>query len=206
MTQAQPILLYGTRLSGHSHRAELMLNLLALPYAFHPVDLARGDQRTPEFLAMSPFGTVPVLDDNGVILADSVAILVYLASRYDADRRWLPVDPVAAATVQFWLSVAQGPIYNGPCAARLIRRFAAPLDQGRAIAVADTLLDMLDRHLARHPFLVGTAPTIADIAAYSYLAVAPEGGIDLAPHRDIASWFGRIEALPGFLPMPGRGA
>src|SRR3978361_1666409 len=121
----QEITLYGARRSGHSHRAELMLNLLNLPYEFRQVDLSGGAQKQPTFLRLNPFGTVPVIKDGDVVVADSVAILVYLALKYDPSRTWLPTDPLKAAQVQRWLSVAQGDVFNGPCKARLVQLFGA---------------------------------------------------------------------------------
>ena len=138
------IILHGAKLSGHSHRAELMLNLLGLDYEFRAVDLAAGAQRQPEFLRRNPFGAVPVIEDSDIVVADSVAILVYLALKYDADRVWLPTDPWAAAQVQRWLSVAQGDVFNGPCKARLSKVFGAPFDHGEAVSVAERLLKLLD--------------------------------------------------------------
>jgi glutathione S-transferase len=124
---ARPLRLYDVTLSGHSHRARLFMSLLDLPYELVAVDLAGGANKTPEFLALNPFGQVPMLDDDGTIVADSNAILIYLATRYD-DGQWLPRDAVGAADVQRWLSVAAGPVKNGPCDARLITLFGAPLE------------------------------------------------------------------------------
>ncbi len=97
MRPAAPILFHGFKLSGHSHRAELLLRLLDLPYTFREVDLIGGEQRTEGFLRLNPFESVPVIEDGDVVVADSVAILVYLAMKYDPARVWLPVDPTAAA-------------------------------------------------------------------------------------------------------------
>ncbi|WP_374547000.1 glutathione S-transferase family protein [Rhodoblastus sp.] len=206
MSQHKPILLHGFDKSGHSHRAELMLRLLGLPFDFHQVDLIGGEQRGEAFLKLNPFGTVPVIEDNGVVIADSCAILVYLATKYDPDARWLPRDAEGAAQVQRWLSVAQGPVFNGPCCARLVTVFGMDFDHARAKAVAERLLTVLDGVLAGRTFLVGERPTIADVALYSYIAHAPEGGVDLAPHAPVVAWLRRIEALPGFAPMPATKA
>jgi len=202
MPSHHTITLHGSGLSGHSHRAELMLNLLGLPYEFRPVDLRRGMQKKPEFLALNPFGTVPVIEDGGTVIADSAAILVYLASRYDPDRRWLPTDPVGAARIQRWLSVAQGPVYNGPAGARIAKLFGGDFDHPRAVKIANALFAVLEQELAGHDFLVGDTATLADVALYSYVARAPEGEIPLDPYPAIRAWLGRIEALPRFLPMP----
>ncbi|MBS0453235.1 MAG: glutathione S-transferase [Proteobacteria bacterium] len=194
--------LYRHTLSGHAHRAQLALGLLGLPHELIEVDLRKGEQKTPEFLKISPFGQVPVLMDNGVTVFDSNAILVYLATRYDAqERRWLPRDPVAQASVQAWLSVAAGQIAFGPAAARLINVFGVQRDPQEPIARAHALLKVMGRHLAERSFLVGDAPTIADIAGYSYTWAAPEGSVDLAPYPAVREWLSRIESLPGFVPF-----
>jgi len=202
MQPSDPITLYGFKLSGHSHRAELMLRLLDLPYRFQEVDIFNGAQRSDAFGALNGFRTVPVIDDDGAVVADSVAILVYLASRYDAARTWLPADPVEQAQVQRWLSVAQNQIAHGPAMARVIQRFKRPYDLAQAHAIAGRLFPVLDAELARRDFIVGAQPTIADVALYSYTSVAPEGGIDLAPYPAIKAWLTRIEALPRFEGMP----
>lgn len=146
------------------------------------------------------------IEDGATVVADSVAILVYLAMKYDPARSWLPTDPAQAAEVQRWLSVAQGPVFNGPCSARLVTVFAYPLDLERAKTIAHDLFTVLDPHLAGRHFLVGQAPTIADVALYSYIAHAPEGGVSLAPFANILAWLGRIAALPNFEAMPSTKA
>jgi glutathione S-transferase len=200
-TPSQPIRLYGHPLSGHSHRVELLLALLRLPHERIDVDLAKGAHKAPAFLARNPFGQVPVIEDGEIVVADSNAILAYLAGRYDASGQWLPRDPLAAARVQQWLSVAAGPLAFGPAAARLVTVFGAKLDHDRAKAIAAQLYAVLDPHLAPRRFLVGDAPTIADVALYSYTAHAPEGGVSLEAYPHVRAWLARIEALPGFVPM-----
>ncbi|MBK4997036.1 glutathione S-transferase [Pseudomonas sp. S37] len=196
-----PIKLYNFPKSGHAHRIELMLSLLKLPTELVFVDLAKGAHKQPEFLALNPFGQVPVIDDNGTVIADSNAILVYLAKKYD-NGTWLPEEPAAAARVQRWLSVAAGPLAFGPAAARLVTVFGASFNTDEVIGRAHTLLKVIDAELARSPFLAGDTPTIADIANYSYIAHAPEGNVSLEPYANVRSWLARIEALPGFVAMP----
>jgi glutathione S-transferase len=197
-----PIILYGFKKSGHSHRAEMMLRLLDLHSEFREVDLARGEQKTETFQKLNPFGQVPVIDDGGVIVADSSAILVYLARKYDAAGRWLPEDAEAAARIQRWLSVAQGPLISGPARARLFNVFDAPVDHAQAKDLAEKLCSTLERALDGVSFLVGPHATIADVALYTYAAHAPEGGVTLEPYPNIRAWLGRIESLPRFAPMP----
>ncbi|CAB3964790.1 MULTISPECIES: glutathione S-transferase family protein [Burkholderia] len=196
-----PIRVYSFLLSGHAHRVRLFLSLLGVQSETVDVDLAAGAQREPAFLALNPLGQVPVIDDAGTVIADSNAILVYLAKRY-GDAHWLPDDPERAAIVQRWLSYAAGPIASGPAAARLVTVFGAKLDQEAAKLTAEKVLDVIDRELAGKPFAAGAQPTIADIAAYSYIAHAPEGGVSLEPYPHVRAWLARIEALPGFVAMP----
>ncbi|MCL6704739.1 glutathione S-transferase [Pseudomonas sp. T1.Ur] len=196
-----PIKLYHFPLSGHAHRVQLMLSLLELPVEIIFVDLAKGAHKQPEFLAINAFGQVPVLDDNGVVLADSNAILVYLASQY-GHGRWLPTDPVGAARVQRWLSVAAGPLHAGPATARLITVFGASHNAEDVIARSHNLLKVIDQELSNSTYLAGDAPTIADIAGYTYIAHAPEGNVSLQDYANVRAWLARIEALPGFVGMP----
>ncbi|MBW6393265.1 glutathione S-transferase family protein [Billgrantia antri] len=199
--QAAPIKLYRHPKSGHSHRVELMMALLDLPYETVDIDLVNGAHKAPEFLAISPFGQVPVIDDNGVMLSDSNAILVYLVKSYPTGHDWLPESPAGAAEVQRWLSVAAGEIARGPCAARLVTVFGAALDHEGAQAAAHRLLAQMEPILERRDFLAGPAITIADVAGYSYIAHAPEGGVSLEAYPSIRAWLARIEAQQGFVGM-----
>ena len=197
---SKPIKLYRHPLSGHSHRVELFMSLLGLPYELIDVDLVNGEHKQPEFLGKNIFGEVPVIDDDGTIVSDSNAILVYLANKYDSTGNWLPKDPVAAAEVQRFLSVAQGPVASGPALARLVNVFGASLDHELAKQRSDALLEILDRHLAGQDYLAG-ALSIADIACFTYIAHAPEGDVSLEPYPNVRAWLERIESLPKFTPM-----
>lgn len=197
---ATPIRLHRHSLSGHCHRVELFLSLLGLPVELIDVDLAAGAHKTAPFLAMNPFGQVPVIQDGEVTLADSNAILVYLAGKYAADE-WLPREPVHAAAVQRWLSVAAGPVAFGPADARRATVFKAPVDTEELIDRARALFAVMEKELQHSRFLAGDTPTIADIANYAYIAHAPEGNISLADYPQLRAWLARVEALPRFVPM-----
>jgi len=198
---SQPIRLHRFALSGHSHRVELFLSLLGLPVELVDVDLPGGAHKQPAFLAMNAFGQVPVIEDGDVTLPDSNAILVYLASRYAGSAPWWPRDPVRMAEVQRWLSVAAGPLAFGPAAARVIKVFGGRFNEAEVTARAHALLAVMEGVLGQSRFLAGDAPTIADIANYSYIAHAPEGGVTLEGYPAVRSWLARIEALPGFVGM-----
>jgi glutathione S-transferase len=197
-----PIKLYGSPLSGHVHRVRLFLSLLELPVELITVDLRAKENRQPAFLARNPFGEVPVIEDGELVLADSTAILVYLALKYDGDAKWLPRDPVGAAHVQRWLSMASGKVAYGPCVARLVKLFDAPLDYQAAQTIAVKLFDVLEHEFKDRQFALGSNVTIADIAAFSYIEHAPEGGISLEAYPNIRAWLDRVKGLPGFVAMP----
>lgn len=195
-----PIRLYRFALSGHAHRAQLMLSLLGLAHELIDVDLLAGEQKTPAFLARNPFGQVPVIEDGEVTLGDSNAILVYLALTYDPSRRWLPESPLQQAQVQRWLGLAAGPLAFGAAVVRAAAVFKRPLDPQRLV-LARTWFDRVEEHLNGREWLVGDAPTIADVAMYSYTAHVPEGGLPLEPWPRVQAWLQRVEALPGFVGM-----
>lgn len=195
-----PIRLYRYALSGHAHRVQLMLSLLQLPFEVIDVDLGAGEHKSPEFLERNPLGQVPVIEEGDFTLADSNAILVHLALNHDPQRRWLPSDTRVQALVQRWLGIAAGPLASGPAAARVAHLFKRPLNPQCAV-LARQLFGVMEQHLAGRDWLVGEAPTIADVAMYSYTAHAPEGGIPLEPWPRLRAWLARIETLPGFVGM-----
>lgn len=190
--------LYHHPLSGHSHRARLFLSLLGVPHELVEVDLARREHKAPAYLRINPFGQVPALDDEGTIVTDSNAIMVYLARKLGRTE-WLPTSPLAEARIQKWLSVAAGQIAYGPAAARLITVFGSDFRPGEVIQRAHGVLALIEAQLASQAFIAAEQPTIADVALYSYIARAPEGHVDLSAYPQVRGWLARIEALPGFV-------
>lgn len=186
--------------SGHAHRARLFLSLLGVAFELVEVDLAARQHKSADFLRMNAFGQVPVLEDDGVAIADSNAILVYLARKF-ARRDWYPTDALGAARVQRWLSVAAGQLAQGPASARLATLFGAKIDAPAAIDRAHALLAVIEAELVRSGWLAADRPTIADVALYSYVARAPEGNVALDRYPHVRAWLQRIEALPGFVPF-----
>lgn len=194
------IVLYGARLSGHAHRVEALLRLLNLPYRMVPIDAVA--RKSPEFLAINALGQIPVIVDGDLTLSDSNAILVYLAKRYDPARRWLPEDPIGAAQVQRWLSIAAGEIKYGLSTARAIVRWQRDEDLAGAQKLGNRILGFMDSHLTGRAFLAAAHPTIADLSCYAYTARAPEGGISLEPYPAVRGWLARVEGMEGWLEMP----
>jgi glutathione S-transferase len=177
------IVLHGTELSGHAHRVVLLLRMLGLPYRF--VAAPPEVRRTPEFLKLNPLGQIPVLEDGPLVLADSNAIMVYLVRRYAPGSPLLPEEPVAAAQVQRWLSIAAGEVMHGCAIARAIKQFNAPMDHKQAVRIAERLLKFMEQHLAGRTYLAAEHPTLADLACYSYVAHVPEGGVSLEPYPSV---------------------
>lgn len=193
--------LYHFALSGHAHRAALFLSLAGVPHELVEVDLATGAHKQPDFLAMNAFGEVPVLDDDGIIIADSLAILVYVARKIGPSH-WLPVGPAQEAEVQRWLSVAAGKVAYGACAARLITVFGARFSPDEVIGRAHATLSVIEQVLATRRWIAGThEPSIADVALYSYIERAPEGNVALTGYPRVLAWLRQVEELPGFIPF-----
>lgn len=190
--------LYFHPISGHAHRARLFLSLIGADVEVVDVDLAKGQHKSPEYLALNRFGQVPLLDDDGVIVPDSNAIMIYAAKKFGRTD-WLPEDPAAAAAVQRWLSVAAGQIAFGPAAARLVTIFNAGFNPEEVIGRAHAILKVIEAELVGRQWIAADHPTIADVALYSYIARAPEGNVDLSAYANVKAWLGRIEALPGFV-------
>jgi glutathione S-transferase len=140
--------------------------------------------------------------------SDSNAVIIYLSEKYGDAPRWTGRNPEEKAQIQRWLSVAAGEIAAGPCSARLVTVFGADFDHAACIAKSHALFGVMEQHLSDRRFLVADRPTLADIAGYSYIAHAPEGGVGLDAYPNIRSWLANIEALPRFVgmapsPIPG---
>jgi len=132
-------------------------------------------------------------------LADSNAILIYLAKKYAPE--FISNDPLKEAQIQQFLTLASGELIFGPAAARLINVFNAPLNEDYCHMVAKKYLSKLEMHLNNRSFLVGNSLTIADIAIYTYTAHAPEGGINLTTYPNICRLLTHIENLTHFKAM-----
>lgn len=195
------IKLYGHELSGNSYKVKLMLSLLNLDYQWIKVDLMAGAHKQPEFLALNPFGQVPVLIDGKTVIADAQAILVYLARQYGQEQ-WLPLEAEPMSRVIRWLSTTAGEVRQGPESARLYHLFkATSINLERATQKSEFILAQLNNHLAERQWLELEHPTIADVAVFPYIALAPDGKIDLVPYPHVLAWIERVKLLPGFVGM-----
>ncbi len=199
------ITLYHHPKSGHCYKVALFMHLLDIPFKAVIPDMAAGEHKGDAFLALNLFGQVPVIIDNNTAISDSNAILIYLATTYASDQsQWLGNTPFERANIQRWFSVAAGELARGPALARLENVFGATIDANSALATSTALLNTMENHLAKQqsPFLVCNRLTAADIAMYSYVAHAPEGGISLDKYPTVKQWIATIESTQGFVPMP----
>jgi glutathione S-transferase len=196
------IKLYDFILSGNSYKIRLMLSILGLEYESISVNLKAGEQKTPEFLTVNPFGQVPVLVDGDFVLRDSQAILVYLAQKYGG-ASWLPADAESLGLVMQWLSTSTLDIQRGLAAARVYHLMGRKLDIEVATAHAYGVLGVINQHLAKRQWLECDRPTLADIACFPYIGLAADGKISLADYPHVSAWIARIKQIPGYIGMPG---
>lgn len=194
--------LYDFELSGNAYRVRLMLSLLGLKAELQSVNLPQGEQRQDWFLRLNPRGQVPVLDDDGTVIWDSLAILVYLARKYGGER-WLPSDARSLAEVMQWLAVMENEILYGLGRARVIVKFKLPGNLEEVQALGKRGLSVLEAQLSKHDWLALERFTIADVGCFPYVALAAEGQIVLDPYPAVQKWIERIKKQPGFVPMPG---
>jgi glutathione S-transferase len=145
---------------------------------------------------------VPVLTDGEATIRDSQAILVYLAKKYGSPQ-WLPEEPGALAEVMAWLSTAANEVSLGPNRLRLHHKFRRAINLEESTKTTESLLQLLEARLENHKYLTAGHATIADITVYPYIALSPEGSIDFDLYPAVTAWLRRIQALPGYVHMPG---
>jgi len=194
--------LYHTELSGNCHKVRLMLSLLEIEHERVLIDLVNGEHKSTDFLKLNPLGQVPVLIDGDTLIRDSQAILVYLTRKYKRED-WLPLEAESMAKVMQWLSFAANEINTSLFIARLHFRFGMDFDWETAQQKGKQVLQIINNHLQNRNWLECNSATIADIACYPYVGLAPEGKVALEPYPNILAWIDRIKQLPNYEAMPG---
>lgn len=194
--------LYHAELSGNSHKVRLMLSLLGMAHDRVLVNVAAREHKSAGFLQLNPLGQVPVLVDGDTVIRDSQAILVYLA-RKDGREDWLPLEAEPMAKVMQWLSFAANEIHSSLFIARLHFRFGMDFDWETAQNKGKQVLQVMDDHLQGRDWLACDRPTIADVACYPYVGLAPEGKVSLEVYPNVVGWIERIQQLSGYEGMPG---
>jgi glutathione S-transferase len=206
------ITVYGFSPSGNCHKVRLLLEQsgrrLDQDYRWIETDSARGATRTPEYLAKNPNGKVPLVElDDDRVLVESNAILCWLAE----GTKFLPSDPWQKAQALSWMFFEQYSHEPYIAVARFIcgwtsldapRRADLPKLRERGHAA----LAVMEQHLSSNAWFTGDDYGIADIALHAYTCVAPHGGIVLDAYPALRGWLARVEATPGFVPMPAPDA
>lgn len=190
--------LFVNPMSGPSYKAALLLALVGIRPETIVVDLRAGEQRTPEFLARTPFAQVPVLEHAGRNLAQSASILEYVAATLG---RFGGTTEADRAEIRAWMYWDFDRLASSVYRLRTARLGIRPLDEATIAhyaGIADMALAQLEARLEGRDVLVGAAPTIADVDVYGTVRYCAEAGVDLAPRPAIRAWMARIEALPGF--------
>ena len=194
--------LYNFELSGNCYKVRLFLSMLDLEYEIIPIDILKKEQKSASYLKINPMGELPALEDRGLILRDSQAILVYLAREYSGEE-WLPGNSDSMGRVMQWLSTASNEIARGLADSRYYTKLKIDLDIETAHKKSKAILDFIDHHLADKNWLELDRVTIADIACFPYIALSHEGDVSLKPYANVRRWIDRIKKLPGFISMPG---
>ena len=201
------MILYDYVLSPDCYKVRLLAALTGTAITLRPVDFHPGaEHRKPEFLMLNPAGTIPVMQDGGLILTDSSAILTYVAAL--AGPAWLgDDDAVMRARVAQWLAFAQRLSASiGKARTHDMLQKPADIDACRAAGIQclrEIEEALVEQALRGARFLAGNRPTLADIACFPHSMLAPDGGISVDPYPSIRLWTRRIRALPGFIEMPG---
>ncbi|EGD60500.1 glutathione S-transferase domain-containing protein [Novosphingobium nitrogenifigens DSM 19370] len=198
------MILYDAHHVAPAYAVRLLAGFLGLPLELQGMDVYPGhDDRSDEFLALNPLGTLPVLVDGDTVFTDWQEILAHLALAHGPD--WYPAtDPALVG----WLGIARD-LAASAGAARLMQTFCVPGDLAEAKAQAERLLDEVERRMwfaerAGHGWLLaGTHPTIADIAAFVSIAPCEDGGLSLRDRPALRRWCDRVRFHPGFVPMSG---
>jgi glutathione S-transferase len=185
--------LYDYAASGNCFKVRLLLGLLGREYERVPVDIFAGDTLTDAFGALNPLRETPVLElEDGRRLTQSNAILWFLAE----GTAFLPSDAWERGLVASWLSFEQERVMGGIGGPRFRALTGRPFDAGR-LDTGRGALAHLDEHLHGREWVVGGAPSIADLGLFPYVSVAGDAGLEHPP--EVAAWLDRVRALPGFV-------
>lgn len=207
--------LYSFSESGNSYKVRLLASILHIPLKVVELDFIGDEQHSSSFLSINPRGEVPtlVLDDaNKTALTDSAAILTYLAGSSPSSGYW-STDILEQAQIVDWLAFSASWVQYGVFTARAIVSFQGPYNGlGTRTGVGaleeaqkrgHTSLKILDGRLEKRDWLTLDRPTIADIAVFVYVALAPMGDVSLEEYRNVRAWIERVKNLEGFIPILG---
>lgn len=195
--------IFGDLGSGNCLKVKYTADHLGLPYTWVPIDVMKGETRTPEFLQRFPMGRIPAVEfEDGRRLAESNGIIRYLAR----ESALLPGDAFAQAKIDellFWEQYSHEP-YVAVCRFHMVY-LGRPKEarEPQRVERAEAALDLMDRMLAERRWLAGETMTIADVALLPYTRLAGEGGFDLASRGNVRGWIRRCEENLGLQPAHG---
>lgn len=199
--------LYDYILSPSCYKVRLLAALTGAEISLRPVDFHPGQEhRGPELMALNPAGSIPILEDGELILTESSAILVYIATKHAPE--WMgDGSPQASARTAQWLAFSSR-LTASLGGARLCEMLLRPgdlkaLQKAGILALRELEAALFEQHLRGMRFLVSDRPTVADIACFPYVALAPDGSVSLDPYPGIRKWMRSLRALDGFIEMPG---
>ncbi len=195
--------LYGFPASPNTWKVRALASYLKIPLEFDVVDLTKGGQRSPAYLALNPTGRTPTLVDGDFTLWESNAILQYVASK-TKNSLW-PDDPRLRADIMRWQCWQLAHWGAEACAPltfqRLVKKFLnlGPPDEAATTKATEAFnkeAKMLDDYLAKHQYLVGNSLTIADFAVAATMMYAKQAEMPINPYPHLRAWFERVTALP----------
>ncbi|MBW4552847.1 MAG: glutathione S-transferase N-terminal domain-containing protein [Aphanocapsa sp. GSE-SYN-MK-11-07L] len=181
----------------NGRKASIMLEEVGLPYTVHKIDISKGDQFKPEFVAINPNSKIPAIVDqeSGLTVFESGAILIYLAEK---TGKFLPSEPKARSEVMQWLMFQMGGV--GPMFGQLnhFKRFAPeqiPYAIERYTKETLRLYGVLDQQLSTHTYIAGDY-SIADIATYPWVAIYEFQGLTLDQYPHLKRWLEAVKQRP----------
>ncbi len=195
--------LYGFAGSPRTWKVRAVASYLGIPLGYENLDFAKGETRTPKYLALNPTGRTPTLVDGDFVLWESDAIMQYLASK-KPNTLW-PDDPRARADIMRWQNWQSAHWGSDACVPLMFQNLVkAIFGMGPPDAAAVTKATeafnkeaaVLDQHLAKRDWLVGASPTLADFTVGSYLFYANEAKLPVGAYKNIGRWFERLSSLP----------
>lgn len=188
------VILYGTEVSAPCRLALVTGKILGVDIQLKLVDLFKNEHKAEDYMKMNPAGTVPTLEDNGLYLWQSRAILTYLVQKYGGqDNKLYPREPNARALIDNMIFFDDGDLYP-----RLGEYFYPQMFYGQsANAEKETALKaklaILDKVLQKHPYVAGNSLTIADVGILSSLSLVEICEYDLSPFPNIKKWMTRVK-------------
>jgi glutathione S-transferase len=197
--------LYGFPASPNTWKVRAVAAHLGIPLEMVFVDLSKGTQRAPDYLAINPTGRTPTLVDGDFKLWESTAIMQYIASQ-KPNALW-PADARSRADIMRWQSWHMAHWSKEACEPLIFQRLVkkilnlGPPDEAIVAKATEAFhreARVLDAHLARQPYLCGDAPTLADFSVAASLFYSKEAELPIASYSHIQDWFGRVSALPAW--------